>query len=198
MCRPRYFSQLRPTYGPYAGRKRSCGRAPSSSSAIRSRQFIVSAAPTSRAYQLSRKLIVSQNEGAILDITANFRSQKAIIDHVNSCFEDVLSKPAQPGYVALAATVPEGSYGIPSVTRVTIQLEDKVYADKLREAEAAKVAEICERLIGNVTITRADKSRSPLRPVTLRCCPRATPICGATSAHLNNAASPFPRRQVKR
>jgi CRISPR-associated exonuclease Cas4 len=33
-----------------------------------------------------------------------------------------------------------------------------------REAEAERVAEICARLIGNVTITRADKAQSPLQP----------------------------------
>jgi CRISPR-associated exonuclease Cas4 len=94
------------------------------------------------AYQLSRTLITSQGGGAILDVTANFRSQKAIIDHVNSCFEHVFSKPTQPRYVALASTVPDGSYGVPCVTRFTLEFEGKAYADTFREAEAAKIAEI--------------------------------------------------------
>jgi hypothetical protein len=50
------------------------------------------------------------------------------------------------------------------VTRYTIEFEGKVYADVLREAEAAKVAKICDRLIGNVLVKRADQSCSPLRP----------------------------------
>ena len=114
-------------------------------------------------YHLSRALIVSQPGGAVLDITANFRSQRAIIDHVNECFKDVFSKPSQPSYVALASTVADRSYGVDSVTRFTLELQDKAYADKLREAEAARVAEICDRLIGNVVVRRADKSESPLR-----------------------------------
>jgi CRISPR-associated exonuclease Cas4 len=115
-------------------------------------------------YQVSRALIAAQNSGAVLDVTANFRSQKGIIEHVNGCFERVFSKPSQPNYVALAATLPDGCYGLPCVTRYTIGFEGRVYADMFREAEAAKVAEICDRLIGNLIVTRADNSSSPLRP----------------------------------
>jgi ATP-dependent exoDNAse (exonuclease V) beta subunit len=114
-------------------------------------------------YQLSRALIVSQPRGAVLEITANFRSQRAILDHVNECFQAVFSKPFQPPYVPLSATIAERSYGVGSVTKFTIEIEEKVYADKLREAEAARIAEICERLIGNIIVRRADKSVSPLR-----------------------------------
>jgi ATP-dependent exoDNAse (exonuclease V) beta subunit len=117
------------------------------------------------AYELSRQLISGQEGGAIIEVTANFRSQNAIIQHVNSCFEDVFAKSSQPRYVPLAPTIPEGSYPIPCVTRFTIELdtEGRIYAEMFREAEAEKVAEICGLLIGNVSVTRADKSRSPLR-----------------------------------
>jgi ATP-dependent exoDNAse (exonuclease V) beta subunit len=117
------------------------------------------------AYELSRQLICRQDSGAIIEVTANFRSQETIIQHVNSCFESVFAKASQPRYVALAATVPDGSYPLPCVTRFTIALgtQGRIYAEMFREAEAEKVAEICARLIGTVTITRADKTRSPLR-----------------------------------
>jgi len=114
-------------------------------------------------YQLSRGLIVSQPKGAVLEITANFRSQPAVIDYVNECFKHVFSKPSQPSYVALVSTVTDRSYRVGSVTRFTIEVQDRAYADKLREAEAARVAEICDRLIGNVVVRRADRSESPLR-----------------------------------
>jgi ATP-dependent exoDNAse (exonuclease V) beta subunit len=54
---------------------------------------------------------------------------------------------------------------VPCVTRFTIQVatEGRVYAEMFREAEAERVADICARLIGNVMITRADSSCSPLR-----------------------------------
>ncbi len=115
------------------------------------------------AYALSRRLIEAQPTGAILDVTANFRSQRAIIEHVNACFDVVLSTPSQPGYVALSATVPDRDYGVESVTRLTVEIDGKVYADRLREAEATRVAELCDRLIGNVEVVRPDKSITPLR-----------------------------------
>jgi CRISPR-associated exonuclease Cas4 len=43
-------------------------------------------------------------------------------------------------------------------------MDRRIYAEMFREAEAERVAEICAGLIGNVTITRADKSQSPLQP----------------------------------
>lgn len=98
-------------------------------------------------------------------MTANFRSQSAIIRHVNSCFESVFAKAEQPRYVALSPTIPDCSYPVPCVTRFTIQVasEGRIYAEIFREAEAEKVADICARLIGNVIIKRAEKSYSPLR-----------------------------------
>jgi CRISPR-associated exonuclease Cas4 len=117
------------------------------------------------AYELSRQLISAQDGGAIIEVTANFRSQSAIIRHVNSCFESVFAKAAQPRYVALSPTIPDCSCPVPCVTRFTIQLatEGRIYAEMFREAEAEKVADICARLIGNVMIRRGDKSYSPLR-----------------------------------
>jgi ATP-dependent exoDNAse (exonuclease V) beta subunit len=117
-------------------------------------------------YELCRQLISAQEGGAVIEVTANFRSQKAIIRHVNSCFETVFGKTGQPRYVALAPTIPDGSYPVPCVTRFTIQVatEGRIYAEMFREAEAEKVADICSRLIGNVMIRRVDDSFSPLRP----------------------------------
>jgi len=117
------------------------------------------------AYELCRRLVSGQEGGAVIEVTANFRSQGAIIRHVNSCFEAVFGQTSQPRYVALAPTIPDETYPLPSVTRFTIELntDGRIYAEMLREAEAEKVAEICTRLIGNVMIRRADNSHSPLR-----------------------------------
>jgi ATP-dependent exoDNAse (exonuclease V) beta subunit len=118
------------------------------------------------AYQHCCELIRAQDTGAILEVTANFRSQGAIIKHVNRCFKEVFSKPSQPRYVPLAPTIPDYDYPVSCVSRFTIEIhtEGRIYAEMFREAEAERVAEICSRLIGNVTITRADKSQSPLQP----------------------------------
>lgn len=117
-------------------------------------------------YELCRQLVGSQEGGAVIDVTANFRSQSAVIRHVNACFETVFAKAGQPRYVPLAPTVPNESYPIPCVTRFTVQVatEGRIYADNFRDTEAETVAEICSRLIGNVMIRRADNSISPLQP----------------------------------
>lgn len=118
------------------------------------------------AYQFCRELIGAQEGGAVIDIIANFRSQGAIIKHVNRCFEAVFAKPSQPRYVPLAPTIPDYTYPVPCVSRFTINVptDGRIYAHMFREAEAQRVADICARLIGNVIITRADGSRSALKP----------------------------------
>jgi CRISPR-associated exonuclease Cas4 len=118
------------------------------------------------AYQHCCELIRAQDGGAILEVTANFRSQSAIIKHVNRCFEDVFSKPSQPRYVPLAPTIPDYAYPVSCVSRFTVEVrtDGRIYAEMFREAEAQRVAEICARLIDNVTIPRAGGSQSPLKP----------------------------------
>jgi CRISPR-associated exonuclease Cas4 len=118
------------------------------------------------AYQHCCELIKAQDAGAILEVTANFRSQSTIIKHVNRCFEAVFSKPSQPRYVPLAPTIPDHAYPVSCVGRFTVEVhtDGRIYAEMFREAEAERVAEICARLIGNIKIARADKSQSPLKP----------------------------------
>jgi len=118
------------------------------------------------AYQHCCEIIAAQSGSAILEVTANFRSQRAIITHVNKCFEAVFSKPSQPWYVPLAPTIPDFEYPVPCVSRftITVDTEGRIFAETFREAEADRVAEICARLVGNVMITRADRSRTPLQP----------------------------------
>ncbi|MBZ9994161.1 UvrD-helicase domain-containing protein [Mesorhizobium sp. BH1-1-4] len=117
------------------------------------------------AYELCRQLIDGQDQGAVLEITANFRSLKPIIEHVNACFEPVFAKPSQPRYVALAPTLFEASHPLPCVARFTVEVatEGRIYAEMFRETEAERVADICAALIGNVSIKRADKTSTPLQ-----------------------------------
>jgi CRISPR-associated exonuclease Cas4 len=117
------------------------------------------------AYEFCRQLIDGQDHGAVLEITANFRSLKPIIEHVNACFEPVFAKPSQPRYVALAPTLFEASHPLPCVARFTVEvaIEGRIYAEMFREAEAERVADICGALIGNVSIKRADKTCTPLQ-----------------------------------
>lgn len=117
------------------------------------------------AYQLCRGLIENQADGAVIEVTANFRAQSGIIDHVNACFEPVFSKPSQPRYVALASTRPDVSSPLPSVVRSTIEIptDDRIYAEMFREAEAERVADICATLVGNISILRPGNVQRPLQ-----------------------------------
>ncbi len=73
----------------------------------------------------------------IVQVTANFRSRPAILTYINHCFEAPLSGKGQPGYVALAPTI---------------------------DAEAEAVADLCTRLIGNMTIRDDNGELMPLTP----------------------------------
>lgn len=117
------------------------------------------------AYELCRRLIEGQDRGAVIEVTANFRSQSPIIHHVNACFEPVFAKPSQPRYVALAPTLTDASPSLPCVTRFTVEIETdgRIYAEMFREAEAERVADICAALLGNVSILRADNTRTPVQ-----------------------------------
>ena len=140
--------------------------------AIRSRRSIVSAAPTSKPISTLLQTDQSrQDAGAILEVTANFRSQKRNHQARQSpalkicIFQDRRSPDTCPWRRQFLIT---GAYPVSCVSRFTVEVhraDGRIYAEMFREAEAGRVAEICARLIGNVTITRADKSQSrPLKP----------------------------------
>ena len=115
-------------------------------------------------YEQARANVVGRSGGAVVAVTANFRSRLGIIDYVNSRFESVLSHAAQPGYVALSHTIDNSDDGFPCITKITIDLPHGEKADAQRDAEAEAVAAVCEQLIGACEITRADGARSLLRP----------------------------------
>jgi ATP-dependent exoDNAse (exonuclease V) beta subunit len=116
------------------------------------------------AYGEARAAIALQGPNSIIEVTANFRSQRTIINHVNRCFEPVLSASGQPGYVQLSATLPDADHGLPCATTVVVDLPPASSAAVQRDEEAAIVARICQRLIGAVQIERADGSKALLGP----------------------------------
>jgi ATP-dependent exoDNAse (exonuclease V) beta subunit len=115
------------------------------------------------AYNEARASIAAQDGGAVVEITANFRSQSKIIDHVNQCFEPVLRAEGQPGYVRLTATIERAEHELPCVAKVTVALPNDPDADTQRDEEAAIVARICRNLIGAIQVKRTDGSVTPLR-----------------------------------
>jgi ATP-dependent exoDNAse (exonuclease V) beta subunit len=116
------------------------------------------------AYREARATIAAQGREPVIAITANFRSQKTIIEHVNRCFEAPLQAPGQPGYVALTATIDDAVHGLPCAALVTIEFPPGPSAATQRDEEAVIVAQICKRLVGAVNVTRADGSVTPLSP----------------------------------
>ena len=115
-------------------------------------------------YQQSRDNVVNRSGGSIVQVTANFRSRRGLIAYVNDRFAPVLSRAEQPGYVPLSHTIDDEPDGLPAIARLTIDLPLRSKADAQRDAEAAAIAEVCSRLIGSLAVTRADGTRSPLRP----------------------------------
>jgi ATP-dependent exoDNAse (exonuclease V) beta subunit len=116
------------------------------------------------AYQAARTAMQGQGRDTVIQVTANFRSQKGILDHVNSCFEGVLARDGQPGYVPLTHTIEDSAEKLPCVAKLTVALGSRANANLQRDTEAAAVAALCGRLVGAVEVGRADGSRSPLKP----------------------------------
>jgi ATP-dependent exoDNAse (exonuclease V) beta subunit len=116
------------------------------------------------AYNEARATIASQSSDSVVEVTANFRSQQAIIDHVNKCFEPVLQAGGQPGYVRLSATLEGAEHGLPGAATVSIDLPPGTSATVQRDEEAAIVAQICRRLIGAIHVSRVDGSKTLLAP----------------------------------
>jgi ATP-dependent exoDNAse (exonuclease V) beta subunit len=116
------------------------------------------------AYNEARTAIASQARDSVVEITANFRSQQAIIDHVNKCFEPVLLADGQPGYVQPSATLEGAEHGLPCAATLRVDLPPGSSAGVQRDEEAAVVAQICQRLIGAIEVKRVDGSKALLEP----------------------------------
>lgn len=116
------------------------------------------------AYNALRAAFEAADPTSIVQITANFRSVRPILEHVNSCFAAPLARPGQSGYVGLTATREAPPDGLPSAARLTIEVPPDSNAASQRDAEALAVASLCRRLIGALDVRRADGTVSPLRP----------------------------------
>ena len=111
------------------------------------------------AYLAARTAI---GDKSILKITANFRSVKPILDFVNAKFAAPLSEArGQPGFTKLSPTC-----DAPKKTLTVAAIDvGKPKDDILRDAEASRVAEVCNRLVGNWTVR--DPKTKILRPCEL-------------------------------
>jgi exodeoxyribonuclease-5 len=89
------------------------------------------------------------------------RSVDPILGFVNDKFAKPLSSEVgQPGFTALAVTR-TAEEGALAVAALDIAVDGgKPGADKLRDAEADRVAELCTRLLGNLQVREREKKRS--------------------------------------
>jgi CRISPR-associated exonuclease Cas4 len=115
------------------------------------------------SYMDAREAIERQFPGNVLRVRSNFRSREEILNHINRCFSERLSKHAA-GYVDLEHTLGEAEHGLPCVTKVTVAVDPDSKLDVIRDAEAKTIAELCALLIGNVCVRRSDGSVGMLVP----------------------------------
>ncbi|WP_404926227.1 UvrD-helicase domain-containing protein [Mesorhizobium sp. ORM16] len=108
-----------------------------------------------KSYLRARATIEAQFPGNVLQISANFRSGKSILQHVDRVFADRLAKQ-QGGYAALDATVVEDPSRIQSIAKLSYDVPPDSYVNPIRDLEAQAVAELCARLVGNVWVRRSN------------------------------------------
>ncbi|MBN9466016.1 UvrD-helicase domain-containing protein [Brevundimonas sp.] len=116
------------------------------------------------AYLEVRDALARRRTGAVVQITANFRSAPAILEHVNHAFKSPLDQDRQPGYVPLSPTRDDAPAGPPAVAKLTIELPPGSSAPEQRDEEANAVADLCLRLVGAANVPRTHGGSQPLRP----------------------------------
>ena len=116
------------------------------------------------SYAAAKTVVERRFAGNVIQITRNFRSGEPILSHVNACFRQPLSVDRQPGYVELSASVKDPGHGLPCVAKIPVPVAQYDKAAELRDAEAAAVADLCRRLVGNVRVRTRDGRIEPLAP----------------------------------
>jgi exodeoxyribonuclease-5 len=118
-------------------------------------------------YLVAKRALATRDPKAILDVSANFRSQPAILDYVNAHFSALLDEShGQPGFTALTPVRLRGNE--PSVVAFEIALDDRhkpngdLVVDLVRRQEASIVASIVHGLIGTYPVW--DKDLNEYRP----------------------------------
>ena len=120
-------------------------------------------------YLEAKRAILAEDPNAVLEIVANFRSLKQIIDFANDQFRGLLSpENGQPGFTALQPTrLPRDAQ--PAVACFDVTIGDghksdkgKIVVDRVRREEARIVADLVSRLIGTYQVW--DKRSKAMRP----------------------------------
>lgn len=107
-----------------------------------------------KSYLRARSAIEAQFPGNVLPISANFRSGKSILEHVDRVFAERLARQ-QGGYAGLKPTVAEDPSRIQSIARLSYDVPPNSYVNPIRDLEANAVADLCASLVGNVWVRRS-------------------------------------------
>jgi ATP-dependent exoDNAse (exonuclease V) beta subunit len=107
-----------------------------------------------KSYLRARSAIETQFPGNVLQISANFRSGKSILKHVDWIFAERLTKQ-QGGYAALESTFTEDPSRHQCVARLSYHVHPGTYVNPIRDLEAKAVADLCASLVGNVWVRRS-------------------------------------------
>jgi ATP-dependent exoDNAse (exonuclease V) beta subunit len=119
-------------------------------------------------YLAAKRALAQRDPTATLEISANFRSQAAILNFVNAHFAGMLDEAqGQPGFTPLTPVRNQGDR--PSVAAFEIVLSDQhrnangaLVVDLVRRQEAAAVANIVRQLIGAYPVW--DRDTQGFRP----------------------------------
>lgn len=103
-----------------------------------------------------RDAIAHQFPTSVLPVTANFRSVKPVLNHVNKVFAGPLS---EIGFADLECTVGNEAPPCAAVACIDIGGPDQTKADERRELEAAEVANVCRKLIDSLEVRDPETSK---------------------------------------
>jgi CRISPR-associated exonuclease Cas4 len=116
-----------------------------------------------KTYIRAKDAVASQFPGNILEINANFRSRKRILNHVDDCFGERLAQQ-KCGYKKFDATVSDDHTRGPAIARFSYSFTATGYMNDARDADARMVAKLCASIIGNLKVRRADTTIAVAAP----------------------------------
>lgn len=119
-------------------------------------------------YLLAKRALERRDPSSILDVTANFRTRRPILEYVNRHFTHMLDESqGQPGFTPLAATRSAGAEPCVAAFDIELDASDRnargiPKADRVRLKEAKVLVSVVKDLIGAYPVR--DKDGEPPRP----------------------------------
>jgi ATP-dependent exoDNAse (exonuclease V) beta subunit len=119
-------------------------------------------------YLTAKRALETRDPAAVLEISANFRSQGGILEFVNVHFAGMLDvSEGQPGFTALTPVRDQGEKASVAAFEIVLGEEHRnvrgnLIVDLVRRQEAGAVAEVVKRLIGAYPVW--DKDLKAFRP----------------------------------